>query len=234
MNKTDDQRTICITGCSQGIGYSLVKTFLDRGDNLVFAITRKPEKLRVIKASYPDRLVIIDCDICNETGRDMAWQAMRHIKNLDLLVHNAGSLLFKEFKDIKIDELEYVYRINVFAPFMLTQKLLPILGRSHVINISSIGGVEGSLKFKGLSAYSSSKAALNCLTEMWSEEFKETEIAFNCLALGSVGTEMFKDAFPGFEASSTVEEMANYIFSFALNAPKVMRGKIISVSKSNP
>ena len=73
---------------------------------------------------------------------------------------------------------------NVFAIAELTKQLLPYLKEgSHVVNISSIGGVQGSLKFPGLAAYSSSKGALITLTELLAEEYKEKQIYFNVLAL---------------------------------------------------
>lgn len=225
-------KSICITGASRGLGRALCAVFLKDSDFTVYAITRNPESLKGLEEVYASRLVVITADICSSEGRNLVFSSIA--TRLDILIHNAGKLVFKEFQSITEEELKSVYNVNVFAPFLLTQKLLPLLKESHIISISSIGGVEGSLKFAGLSAYSSSKAALNCLTEMLNEEFKESDNSFNCLALGSVGTEMFESAFGGIEASSTPEEMARYIFRFAQNAPNVMRGKIISVSRSNP
>jgi len=225
-------KSICVTGSSRGLGRALCEVFLGNPDFHIYAITRNPDSLEDLKEKNGDRLQVISADISTSEGRDLIHDTITG--HLDILIHNAGKLVFKDFDSITEKELKAVYEVNVFAPFLLTQKLLPRFNRTHIINISSIGGVEGSLKFAGLSAYSSSKAALNCLTEMLSEEFKETDNSFNCLALGSVGTEMFQSAFEGVEASSTPDEMARYIYSFALEAPKVLRGKIISVSKSNP
>ena len=104
----------------------------------------------------------------------------------------------------------------------------------HVVNIGSMGGVQGSVKFPGLSAYSSSKAALANLTECLAEEYKETPIRFNCLALGSVNTEMLKDAFPGFEGSNEPNEMAKFIKEFALTGYKFYNGKVLPVATSTP
>ena len=97
-----------------------------------------------------------------------------------------------------------------------------------------MGGFQGSVKFKGLSAYSSSKAALVGITECLAEELKDRNIAVNCLCLGSVQTEMFSTAFPSFIASSTTLEMAAYIAEFALEGQKFFNGKIIPVSVSTP
>ncbi|MFN2428466.1 MAG: SDR family oxidoreductase [Cryomorphaceae bacterium] len=230
------EASICITGASKGLGLALVRAFAASTGKKVLAVTRNPGVLKhALGSDYPSKKIeIVDADICTEQGRATIYDAAESNGGIGILIHNAGRLLFKAFKEIESAELEDVYRVNVFAPFLLTQKLLPLFKGAHIISVSSIGGVEGSLKFGGLSAYSSSKAALNCLTEMWSEEFKETDHSFNCLALGSVETEMFKEAFPGVSAASTPEEMANYIVEFAKTAPSVMRGKIISLSKSNP
>jgi NAD(P)-dependent dehydrogenase (short-subunit alcohol dehydrogenase family) len=223
--------TICITGASRGIGLALVRTFLEAGYS-VAAVTRNPPGLK--NEQELEKLSVVEADITKPPGREAVFAALAEMPPLKTLVHNAGKLVFKPFGEISPAELEDVYSVNVFAPFLLTQKLLPLMKRTHTINISSIGGVEGSLKFGGLSAYSSSKAALNCLTEMLSEEFKETENVFNCLALGSVDTEMFREAFSGVDAGNTPEEIAKYVLSFSEEAPKVMRGKIISLSRSNP
>ena len=235
MNNVN-KRTVCITGCGRGLGYELIKSFINETNYHVAAVTRNGLKLkeRIEKAGLKERVSVIEGDITTELGRDTLYEDIKDLPEMGCLIHNAGKLLFKPFEEIKEEELHDIYNVNVFAPFLLTQKLLPLMKNTHTIMISSVGGVEGSMKFAGLSAYSSSKAALNCLTEMLSEEFKDTANVFNCLALGSVDTEMFSTAFPGATASSTPKEMADYIVSFAEKAPKIMRGKIISLSVSNP
>ncbi|MBL7933330.1 MAG: SDR family oxidoreductase, partial [Bacteroidia bacterium] len=134
-------------------------------------------------------------------------------------------------------ELTSVYQTNVFAPFILTQKLVPLMGRkskAHIVNISSMGGVQGSSKFPGLSAYSSSKTALCGLTECLAEELKTNNISVNCLAIGSVQTEMLAKAFPGYKAPLSAKQMAEFISDFALNGHKYFNGKIIPVSSTTP
>jgi len=97
-----------------------------------------------------------------------------------------------------------------------------------------MGGVQGSTKFAGLAAYSSSKGAVITLTELLAEEYKTTGPSFNVLALGSVQTEMLTEAFPGYQAPVTADEMAKYIFDFALNGNKFYNGKLLQVSSSTP
>ena len=105
---------------------------------------------------------------------------------------------------------------------------------SHIVNIGSMGGFQGSAKFKGLSLYSAAKGAVAVLTESMAEEFKERGIKVNALALGAVQTEMLASAFPGYKAPLTAGQMAEFIADFALNGHKYFNGKILPVSLSTP
>ena len=104
----------------------------------------------------------------------------------------------------------------------------------HVVSISSMGGVQGSMKFAGLAAYSSSKGAVITLTELLAEEYKDSGPSFNVLALGAVQTEMLEEAFPGYQAPTTAKEMADYIYNFALTGHQYYNGKLLQVSSSTP
>ena len=97
-----------------------------------------------------------------------------------------------------------------------------------------MGGFQGSAKFAGLSAYSSSKAAVVGLTECLAEELKDKDIFVNCLAIGAVQTEMLSEAFPGYEAPVSPKQMAEYIFDFAIKGSQFYNGKILPVSSSTP
>jgi len=141
----------------------------------------------------------------------------------------------KPFEETTSEEFENIYKVNVFGVANLTRTCLPFLQKgSHVVTISSMGGIQGSMKFAGLSAYSSSKGAVITLSELLAEEYKETGIAFNVLALGAVQTEMLEEAFPGYKAPLTAIEMANYIFDFTLTGNKYYNGKVLQVTTSNP
>ena len=159
---------------------------------------------------------------------------LNNFENVDVLINNAGLLINKSFVETSLEDFQKVYSTNVFSVAMLTKFLIKRMNnKSNVVNISSVGGVEGTLKFSGLSAYSSSKGALNILTEMLAEEYKEDGIHFNSLALGSVQTKMLK-AFPGFQASTSAKDMAKYIYNFAMEGYKLINGKVISISSTTP
>ncbi|MBS1637154.1 MAG: SDR family oxidoreductase [Bacteroidetes bacterium] len=226
--------TIVITGASRGIGFELANLCIGHGHQ-VFCLTRHTDSL--LQKQAPG-LHVIKTDLADEKSIAVAVQQIQKAAgHIDVVVNNAGSLVNKPFAEITYAELEQVYKVNVFAPFKLVQLLRPMLGHTshaHVVNISSIGGFQGSVKFPGLSAYSSSKAAIAGLTECMAEEFKEQNITVNCLALGAVQTEMLAEAFPGYEAPVTPLQMAEYIYEFARTGHKYYNGKILPVSLSTP
>ncbi|MDX6190238.1 SDR family NAD(P)-dependent oxidoreductase [Flavobacterium sp. Fl-318] len=224
-------KNIIITGTSRGIGYELALQFANAG-NKVLAISRKVPKALL----EHENVTCLSVDLSNESELYKVEDFLSSTwKKVDALVHNAGALLLKPFAETTQADFESIYKVNVFAVANLTRICLPFLEKgSHVVTISSIGGVRGSLKFAGLAAYSSSKGAVITLTELLAEEYKEQGISFNVLALGSVQTEMLQEAFPGYQAPISAEGMATYIYDFTLNGNKYFNGKVLEVSSTNP
>jgi len=225
-------KNIIITGTSRGIGFELAQIFAQNNHN-VLALSRNSEPLKNLNIK---NITTISVDLSIEKDlKKVTDFVTKNWKSVDILINNAGKLINKPFDKLtSVDFLE-VYKVNVFAVAELTRQLIPFLSKgSHVVNVSSIGGVQGSMKFPGLAAYSSSKGALLTLTELLAEEYKEQQIAFNALALGAVQTEMLEEAFPGYQAPVTAIDMANYIFNFALTGNKYYNGKILEVSSSTP
>ena len=222
---------IIITGTSRGIGFELVRLFAHDGHQ-VLTLSRNPRPVLDLKLS---NVSAFPFDLANPKDFEKVTDFLKQWDSVDVLINNAGSLLNKPFLETSMEEFEAVYKVNVFGVAQLTQTVLPKMGKdAHVVTISSMGGVQGSVKFPGLSAYSSSKGAVITLTELWAEEFKETGPSFNALALGAVQTEMLAEAFPGYQAPVTALQMATYIQNFALNGQKLYNGKLLQVSNSTP
>lgn len=225
-------KNIIITGTSRGIGYELA-LLLAHGGHQVLAISRKtPQALMENKNISCLAIDISEFEQLNQVEKfiDTVWE-----NKVDCVIHNAGSLLHKSFEQITAVEFEQVYKVNVFAVAELTKICIPYMKKgSHVVTISSMGGIQGSMKFAGLAAYSSSKGAVITLSELLAEEYKEHGIAFNVLALGAVQTEMLQEAFPGYEAPISAKEMAEYIANFALTGNKYYNGKVLQVSSTTP
>lgn len=225
-------KKVIITGTSRGIGLELVKIFAEAGHK-VLALSRNEGPVR--KLSYKN-VSTFPFDITSEADLQQVLDYVQEDwKQVDILIHNAGAIINKPFGKITSEEFENVYKINVFGVAALTRKLLPVINQDgHVVTVSSMGGVQGSMKFPGLSAYSSSKGAVITLTEILAEEYKETGPSFNVLALGAVQTEMLEEAFPGYKAPLQPKEMAEYIADFSLTGNKFYNGKLLQVSSSTP
>lgn len=224
-------KNIIITGTSRGIGYEMALQFANEGHN-VLALSRKTPKALIEHKN----ITCLSVDLGLDSAIDKVENFIKNtFKKVDVLIHNAGALLHKPFEQITSNEFENIYKVNVFAVASLTRICIPFLQKgSHVVTISSMGGIQGSMKFAGLAAYSSSKGAVITLSELLAEEYKEQGISFNVLALGSVNTEMLQEAFPGYEAPLSALEMANYIHDFALTGNKYYNGKVLQVSSTTP
>ncbi|MEE2801645.1 MAG: SDR family oxidoreductase [Bacteroidota bacterium] len=225
-------KRVIITGASRGIGFELVRLFSNAGHEVI-ALSRKLDSLEAMERNT---VLAISTDL---TSTDSIEDTAKTIKNkwdhVDIVIHNAGMLVNKPFDQLTNTDFQNCYAVNVFGVAALTQSLLPILSKdSHVIAISSMGGIQGSAKFPGLAAYSSAKAAVITLFELLAEEYKENGPSFNTLALGAVQTEMLEEAFPGYKAPLQPDDMATYIMNFALTGNQFYNGKVLQVSSSTP
>ena len=223
-------KTIIVTGASRGIGHEIVKIAEKKGHK-VYSISRNIKALKDYSFKYPRQV-----DLANEDSID---KFSSEVKNdgvkVDALINNAGAFLNKPFEKISKKEFEYIFQVNVFGLSSITRKVLPIIdSKGHIVNITSMGGINGAAKFSGLSAYSSSKGAVNILTELLAEEYKEKGPSFNALAFGAVQTEMLEEAFPGLKAPISAKEIADFILDFSLQGQKYFNGKIIPVSSTTP
>lgn len=221
---------IVVTGTSRGIGHELALQLAE--NHQVLAVSRSVSPALM---GHPN-ITNLQADLTAEEGLAQVASFLESSwKRADAVIHNAGALVNKPFSDLSPADFLKVYQVNVFAVASLTQTVLPYMERGgHVVTISSMGGIQGSSKFPGLAAYSSSKGAVITLSELLAEEYKDTGIAFNVLALGAVQTEMLAEAFPGYQAPVTAAEMASYIAQFALTGQQFYNGKVLQVSSSTP
>ena len=222
-------KTIVVTGTSSGIGHQICIQAAKMNFHVI-SVSRNIEPLKDIGG-----IESFSIDITNKDSIDEFITNLKSRKiKIDILINTAGYLVSELFGDTTYESYKKTFDVNVVGLAEITRSLIPIINSDgHVINISSIGGVNGSKKFPGLSAYSSSKAAVIALTEVLAEEYQNGP-SFNVLALGAVQTKMLKEAFPDYNAETKPEEMAKYILDFAIKGNKLFNGKLISVSNSNP
>ncbi len=221
-------KTILVSGSSSGIGFAICEESKKQGHKVI-GISRN---INSQASELGVRSYSVDVTNQNQINELINNLTSENII-IDILINNAGLLIKDRFRDTSDDMFKRVYDVNVFGLANLTRALLPIINKDgQVINITSVGGLNKSKKFPGLSAYASSKGALITLTEVLAEEYRSRP-RFNCLALGSVKTKMLAEAFPGYEAKITPDEMAKQILDFAFDQNNTRNGEIITLDKGN-
>ncbi|WP_293944381.1 MULTISPECIES: SDR family NAD(P)-dependent oxidoreductase [unclassified Sphingobacterium] len=232
---------IIITGASSGVGFEAVLDLTSKKDNKVIALARSADKLRKLheiasQLNYDGgTLFPAQFDIVYDDYTTLIPFIQSKFDSVDILINNAGALINKPFMETSGQDFAEMLQTNIMGHVNMIQHVVPFMHEgSHIVNISSMGGFQGSMKFPGLSAYSTSKGALAILTECLAEEFKEKGIKVNCLALGSSQTEMFEAAFPGMQAGTLAFEMGRYIAEFAQNGHQYFNGKILPVANTTP
>lgn len=233
---------IVLTGASRGIGFETTLALAALDISSLVIISRNQEKLTYLKKlcfEKNNNLNIVDIseDIVELSRQPKKIADLFKLQEIDILINNAGYLINKPFEALSDSEISDMLEVNYLAPARLIRLLIKYLQKetvSHVINISSMGGFQGSSKFPGLSIYSSAKAAIASLTECLAAEYSDSNIRFNCLALGAVQTEMLNEAFPGYKAPVQPDKMGEFIADFAMNGHRFFNGKILPVTLSNP
>jgi NAD(P)-dependent dehydrogenase (short-subunit alcohol dehydrogenase family) len=228
---------IVITGASSGIGYETARILAKDGNHSVLAISRNRQALEKLKSNEAaGNIHILPFDIVKGNYEKELIPLLESLfSRVDCLVNNAGKLVGKPFEMLEDRDFDDIFSTNVKAIYRMTRALLPYLAENaHIVNIGSMGGVQGSVKFPGLSLYSASKGAVAILTECLAEEFKGRKIKVNCLALGSAQTNMLSMAFPGFKSPLSAAEMAEFVAFFALNGHQWFNGKVLPVALTTP
>mgnify|MGYP001177691633 FL=1 len=221
-------KTILVSGSSSGIGLAICEEAKKMGHSVI-GISRNINSQATELGIRSYSVDVTNQNQINELVNNLTSENI----TIDILINNAGLLIKDRFRDTTDNTFKKVYDVNVFGLANLTRALLPIINRhGQVINITSVGGLNTSKKFPGLSAYASSKGALITLTEVLAEEYRSRP-RFNCLALGSVKTKMLAEAFPGYEAKIMPDEMAKQILDFAFDENNKSNGEIITLDKGN-
>lgn len=228
---------ILITGASRGIGFDTAVELSKNAEHKVIALSRNKAGLELLlQQAVNNNIDVYPVDITALDKQSIA-ELLDSYGHIDILINNAGSLINKPFTETTLADWQSIFNSNLFAVAGLIQLVLPYMQKnelSHIINIGSMGGFQGTSKFNGLSVYSASKAALANLTECLAEELKEWNIRVNCLALGAVNTDMLNNAFPGYKAPIESTEMAHYIADFSTNAHRFINGKIMPIALNTP
>ncbi|HMN06597.1 MAG TPA: SDR family oxidoreductase [Flavobacteriales bacterium] len=239
MAMIGQNRLVVVTGASTGVGRATAMSLVQKHGCEVIAVARQAELLSTLAAECDGargKLVPLTLDLLGPDAPELVAQAVQG-RRLHGLVNNAGLLIKRTWGEWTAGDVHRLYGLNAVVPLLLAQVLGPSLQGDppgHVLNIGSMGGFQGSVKFPGLAAYSSSKAALANLTECMAEEWKDQRIHCNCVCLGAVDTAMLREAFPGYKAPVNPMEMGDWLAGFLLDGHKFFNGKVLPLATSTP
>ena len=228
-------KNIVVVGASRGIGRELSKKLSERHN--VLAISRNLDKLKELQeVAAVNEIKIAGADVTAPNYSEYLTTIInQYFSKVDVLINCAGYLVNKPLTETTDEDMLAVFQTNVLGLMSSCKAVIPTMTNGgHIVNIGSMGGYQGSVKFPGLSVYSASKSAVAGFSECLAAETADLNIQVNCLAIGAAQTEMLEDAFPGYKAPLSAGEMADYIADFALNANKYINGKTIPVSVSTP
>jgi len=198
-------KTIVLTGVSRGVGLATARVLLHAGAR-VLGIAQDPERLaqatQELTQSAPGRFFSLAADLSGpEFAPRVRAEAERHFEQLDILINNAGVMLWRD-ADITAEPdgiLEQTLEVNLLAPHRLLRELLPLLLRAaqpRVLNVSSGAGTHDGLKEPGIASYRVSKWALNGLTLAQARELAG-KVAVNAFDPGWLRTDLGGPKAPG-------------------------------------
>lgn len=219
------ERVWLITGASRGFGVEISKAVLAAGDKLI-ATARTMKGLEYLGTD--GKLFTALLDVTDETQvKDTVHAALAHFGHVDILVNNAGISLLGAVEESSGDEVERLYRTNVFGLLNVTRALLPSMRErrsGHIINISSVAGYSA---YAGFGVYSSTKFAVEGLTEALYLELAPLGIHATVVEPGFFRTDIL-------DSSKSLLETAERITDYADTASGEMRDSVPGYNHNQP
>jgi NADP-dependent 3-hydroxy acid dehydrogenase YdfG len=176
-----------VTGATSGIGKAIAMSLAAEGAT-VSLVGRRLEELRLIAASNDTRLLPYQADLSSHDGRKHLVSRLRaDFKHIDILVHSAAIYARGPVSSAPADDLELQFRINVLAPYELTQTLLPMLPiqRGQIVFVNSSAALEAP---ENLSQYAATKHALKAIADSVRKEVNRDGIRVLSVYLGRTAT----------------------------------------------
>lgn len=233
-----------ITGCNKGFGLTLLKTLAQNEYNIIACTRKKNDGFLnlCIQLEKAEGVKIYNIYF-DSTNHEDIMKGMTEISaldiNIDVLINNAAICVIKPQMFTEYEEVENSFKINYFAPFLITKMISELMirqGKGSIINISSIGSLGHQ---PGGSSYDASKAALNQFTVSVAQELAPFNVRMNAIAPGPMQTEMFENMkedvkkkllkTTAFKRPATMEEVANVVLFLASDKASYITGQIIRV-----
>lgn len=187
--KRFENKTVLVTGAGTGIGRAVAKRFADEGADVL--ILGRTEKTLKETASSNEKISYIVADIeKDENIADVISELENTYGKLDILINNAGWAPVTPISEVKMDEYDKVFGINVRALVNLTINSIPLLKKSkgNIINMSSVICKNHLLN---MSMYAGTKAAVEIFTQIWAKELAGDGVRVNAVGVGSIETPIY-------------------------------------------
>lgn len=184
------ERAVYVTGGSKGIGLAIVRVLAQSG-YLVTAIARSttPE-LDDLRVDSDGAVTFMTADLATREGQETVATSLRSRRGLYGLVNNAGIAAAGLHVTLSQDSIARMWAVNVEAPLVLCKAAVKSMSRAHSGRIVNISSICTSRAFRGLAAYSASKAALEGFSRVLAAEVGAWGVTVNCIAPGFIPTEM--------------------------------------------
>jgi NAD(P)-dependent dehydrogenase (short-subunit alcohol dehydrogenase family) len=225
------KKTVLVTGGSRGLGLEFTKQYLEK-DYFVISASRNAvnsKELQKLKTEYNEKLEVCQLDVSDEDSREQAYRNIsKKFEKLDILINNAGIASGNEkarfrFGELDQEDLSRSFLVNTIAPLMIVQKFFPLLEKGVnpvIVNISSNSGCITNKKGNWSTGYgySSSKAALNMVTKMLSNELTDQKIIVASFHPGWVKTTMLYTDKAPLEPPESISGMIKTIESLKMKS----------------
>jgi len=183
-------KTIIITGASSGLGKETARYFIEKGSNVVMNSSNEEYLENAYRSlGSPSQAIYFAGDISKrETGKKLAGIALEKFGSVDVLINNAGIFSPKPFLDVKEDELEHFWKVNLMGTYIASQEVIPHMikqGGGSIINIGTVL-VDHAIDGFPATAPLTSKGAIHALTRQLAAEFGKQNIRVNTIAPGII------------------------------------------------
>lgn len=191
MNDYFKDKVVIVTGASSGIGESIARTVAKRGAKVVLSARRK-EKLEWLSAELKNSLAVYTDVTQEESVHRLVEQTVGRYGRIDILINNAGILLYKPIMESSFNEVREVMETNFFGAVLCAHSVIPIMKRQKEGAIVNVASIAGRIGFTSLGYYGASKFALVGFSESLRQELAPEGIFVSLVCPGVVNTPMSK------------------------------------------
>lgn len=174
-------RVVVITGANEGIGYHMAVSLLDDGYR-VAVLDIEGERIRAMRADYPEQVRFFECDVTNDEDVETAIEAIVTAwERIDVLVNNAGVFNFAPFEDQTLADTKAEFDVNYFGYLRLIHAVLPHMRSRNEGIIHNVSSGAGLVGHPGLTGYASTKGAIEALVRSLRLELQHEDVACTVL-----------------------------------------------------